>query len=122
MAQNSNVVELYSRLTKSEHQLTYYNSGIGTYVKGSKIRAAFDTRGVQYVADLMFAMYVLFRNSAILYLSVSCHDWSSLLFVRRNFKEKVLKAYQWLSDNYELGATFVYTLAAFTAMYGQVSR
>ena len=36
LAQNSNVVELYSRLVKSKDQLTYYNSGIGTYVKDSK--------------------------------------------------------------------------------------
>ena len=63
----------------------------------------FDTRGVRYVADLLFAMYVLFRNSTILYLSVSCPDGSSLLFVCRNFKEKVLRAYQWLSENYERG-------------------
>ena len=81
----------------------YYNSGIGTYVKGSKIRVAFDTRGVLHVADLLFAMYVLFRDSTILCLSVSCPDGSSLLFVRRNFKEKVLKAYEWLSENYEPG-------------------
>ncbi|KAJ7637983.1 hypothetical protein DFH06DRAFT_1002113 [Mycena polygramma] len=31
---NSNVVELYSRLEKDKEQLTYYNSGIGTYVEG----------------------------------------------------------------------------------------
>jgi uncharacterized protein (DUF2235 family) len=33
--QNTNVVELYSRLEKSDKQLTYYDSGIGTYVKES---------------------------------------------------------------------------------------
>ena len=33
--QNTNVVELYSRLDKDDKQLTYYNSGNGTYVKGS---------------------------------------------------------------------------------------
>jgi uncharacterized protein (DUF2235 family) len=33
--QNSNVVELYSRLEKNEHQRTYYNSGIGTFAKES---------------------------------------------------------------------------------------
>ena len=27
------MVELYSRLDKDKRQLTYYNSGIGTYVK-----------------------------------------------------------------------------------------
>ena len=35
-AKNSNVVELFSRLVKDEgDQLTYYDSGIGTYVKPS---------------------------------------------------------------------------------------
>ena len=33
--QNSNVVEFYSRVIKDENQLTYYDSGIGTYVKPS---------------------------------------------------------------------------------------
>ena len=33
--QNTHVVELYSRLEKNEKQLTYYNSGIGTYVQQS---------------------------------------------------------------------------------------
>ena len=31
--QNTNVVELHSRLGKNKKQLPYYNSGIGTYVK-----------------------------------------------------------------------------------------
>ncbi|KAJ8094955.1 hypothetical protein PM082_010171 [Marasmius tenuissimus] len=30
-SRNTNVVELYSRLQKDENQLTYYDSGIGTY-------------------------------------------------------------------------------------------
>ena len=34
--QNSNVVELYSRVVKDDNQLTYYDSGIGTYVKPSQ--------------------------------------------------------------------------------------
>ena len=36
LAQNSNVVELYNRLMKSEDQPTFYDSGIGTYVNDSK--------------------------------------------------------------------------------------
>ncbi|KAF8878556.1 hypothetical protein BD779DRAFT_1772141 [Infundibulicybe gibba] len=32
---NTNVIELYDRIVKSENQLTYYNSGIGTYAKPS---------------------------------------------------------------------------------------
>jgi hypothetical protein len=36
-SQNTNVIELYSQIVKDEgdHQLTYYNSGIGTYAKPS---------------------------------------------------------------------------------------
>ena len=33
--QNTNVVELYSHIIKDGEQLTYYNSGIGTYAKES---------------------------------------------------------------------------------------
>jgi len=33
--QNTNVIELYSQVIKSSDQLTYYNSGIGTYAKPS---------------------------------------------------------------------------------------
>ena len=33
--ENTNVTELYSQLIKSNTQLTYYNSGIGTYAKPS---------------------------------------------------------------------------------------
>jgi uncharacterized protein (DUF2235 family) len=32
---NTNVIELYSQLIKDDKQLTYYNSGIGTYAKPS---------------------------------------------------------------------------------------
>ena len=35
--QNSHVVELYSQLVANEDQLTYYDSGIGTYVAESNI-------------------------------------------------------------------------------------
>jgi hypothetical protein len=33
--QNTNVIELYSQLVKDTRQLTYYDSGIGTYAKPS---------------------------------------------------------------------------------------
>lgn len=35
LLQNTNVIEIYSQLVKSGEQLTYYNSGIGTYAKPS---------------------------------------------------------------------------------------
>ncbi|KAG1769921.1 hypothetical protein EV702DRAFT_679221 [Suillus placidus] len=31
---NTNIVELYSHMVKNDKQLTYYNSGVGTYAKG----------------------------------------------------------------------------------------
>jgi len=33
--QNTNVIELHSRIIKDENQLRYYNSGIGTYARPS---------------------------------------------------------------------------------------
>ncbi|KAI0028133.1 hypothetical protein K488DRAFT_28219, partial [Vararia minispora EC-137] len=79
---NSNVVELYSRLEKSpKKQITYYDSGIGTYVKNSHgIRSWFS--------------YDAWKES-ILHGIDTAIAW--------NFKAKVLAAYQWLSENYENG-------------------
>ncbi|KIJ47266.1 hypothetical protein M422DRAFT_164201 [Sphaerobolus stellatus SS14] len=75
---NTNVVELYSRLEKDDRQLTYYNSGIGTYVKdsGSWFSLAAWKQAFNHSVDMMIA-------------------W--------NFKEKVLSAYRWLSENYKDG-------------------
>ncbi|EIN07581.1 hypothetical protein PUNSTDRAFT_69535 [Punctularia strigosozonata HHB-11173 SS5] len=73
---NSHVVELYSRLIKDENQLTYYNSGIGTYVKESKWYPSYWKQGFTNKVDLAIA-------------------W--------NFKKIVLSAYQWLSENYKPG-------------------
>ena len=33
--QNTNVIELYNQLVKGDTQLTYYDSGIGTYAQPS---------------------------------------------------------------------------------------
>ncbi|KAJ7206048.1 hypothetical protein GGX14DRAFT_367632 [Mycena pura] len=75
---NSNVVELYSRLVKDKHQLTYYNSGIGTYVKDSNSWFPFRRWRQNIVHGIDMA-------------------------VATTFKEKVCGAYQWLSENYEVG-------------------
>ncbi|KAF5337442.1 hypothetical protein D9758_017165 [Tetrapyrgos nigripes] len=74
--ENTNVVELCSRIIKDEYdtpQLTYYNSGIGTYTSSSRasIRQTFWN-----VLDLMFA-------------------WK--------FERVVQGAYRWLSDHYQPG-------------------
>ena len=52
--QNTNVVELYKRLQKNKRQLTYYDSGIGTYVKETfSIRAA--VQFFDYAIDMAIA-------------------------------------------------------------------
>ncbi|THU84865.1 hypothetical protein K435DRAFT_583361, partial [Dendrothele bispora CBS 962.96] len=73
---NTNVVELYSRLIKNDEQLTYYNSGIGTYVKPSLWSPSYWKQFLKHSADMAVA-------------------W--------NFKKIVLGAYQWLSENYKDG-------------------
>ena len=55
MRQNTHVVELYSMLENSGKQLTYYTSGVGSYVAG----ADFLTRCKQkivYGIDVAFAL------------------------------------------------------------------
>ncbi|KJA20870.1 hypothetical protein HYPSUDRAFT_1090180 [Hypholoma sublateritium FD-334 SS-4] len=75
---NSNVVELYSLLVKNQDQLTYYNSGIGTYVKDS--------------------------NGLSSWLSLdSWSQWGSQtmdIMIAWNLKARILDAYQWLAENY----------------------
>ena len=59
LSQNSNVVELYSRLIKDESQITYYNSGIGTYVKDSKSPLSWDAwkQSLRHNLDMAIARY-----------------------------------------------------------------
>ncbi|THV02703.1 WD40 repeat-like protein [Dendrothele bispora CBS 962.96] len=73
---NTNVVELYNRLEKNATQLTYYNSGIGTYAKESWMSPKYMKQVFGHKVDMAIA-------------------W--------NFKRIVLSAYQWLSENYEDG-------------------
>ena len=54
-AQNTHVVELYSRLVADDDQLTYYNSGIATYVAESGIFAKAKQK-VEHWIDLAIAM------------------------------------------------------------------
>ncbi|KAH9485829.1 hypothetical protein JR316_0002744 [Psilocybe cubensis] len=75
---NTNIVELYSRLVRDETQLTYYNSGIGTYVVDSKSWLSLKA-----------------WNQSI------SHNWDKAFAT--NFKSKVLDAYEWLSENYRPG-------------------
>ncbi|THU97213.1 hypothetical protein K435DRAFT_889731 [Dendrothele bispora CBS 962.96] len=73
---NTNVVELYSRLIKDDSQLTYYDSGIGTYVKDSWTSPTYWKQVLSHSIDMAIA-------------------W--------NFKRIVLSAYEWLSENYREG-------------------
>ncbi|KAF8594397.1 hypothetical protein BDV93DRAFT_535091 [Ceratobasidium sp. AG-I] len=74
--QNTNVIELYSHIEKSDTQLTYYNSGIGTYAKPSWKSMAYLKQVVSSRIDLAIA-------------------W--------NLDRVIIGAYRWLSDNYRPG-------------------
>ncbi|PVF91489.1 hypothetical protein CPB86DRAFT_324101 [Serendipita vermifera] len=72
---NSNVVEIYKRIEKSKHQLTYYNSGIGTYAR-KKASWAYLRQRLDNGMDLLIAWHL---------------------------KRRILDAYTWLSNHYEDG-------------------
>ncbi|KZV86524.1 hypothetical protein EXIGLDRAFT_574310, partial [Exidia glandulosa HHB12029] len=73
---NTNVVELYSRLVKNEHQLTFYNSGIGTYAQPSWKSLGYYKQVLMNKLDLAFAL---------------------------RFEKIILSAYAWLADHYQEG-------------------
>ncbi|ESK97887.1 hypothetical protein Moror_17316 [Moniliophthora roreri MCA 2997] len=73
---NTNVVELYSRLLQDERQLTFYNSGIGTYANPSRKSLSHYKQVILHKLDLAFA-------------------W--------RFERILLSAYRWLSERYEHG-------------------
>ncbi|KAF8594399.1 hypothetical protein BDV93DRAFT_502060 [Ceratobasidium sp. AG-I] len=73
---NTNVIELYSHIEKSDTQLTYYNSGIGTYAKPS-------WRSLSYLKQMA---------SSNIDLAIA---W--------NLERVIIGAYRWLSDNYRPG-------------------
>ncbi|KAJ7097685.1 hypothetical protein C8R44DRAFT_643151, partial [Mycena epipterygia] len=76
---NTNVVEICNRITKnspSKPQLTYYNSGIGTYARPSLYSFAYWQQALGSKVDLAFA-------------------W--------RFERIVQGAYRWLSDHYQPG-------------------
>ncbi|QRV93654.1 hypothetical protein RhiJN_21672 [Ceratobasidium sp. AG-Ba] len=73
---NTNVVELYSRIKKDPTQLTYYNSGIGTYARPFWWSFAYQKQQLFNFIDLAIA-------------------W--------NFEKVIIGAYRWLADNYKPG-------------------
>ncbi|KZP18212.1 hypothetical protein FIBSPDRAFT_829469, partial [Athelia psychrophila] len=73
---NTNVIELYSHIAVSEHQLKYYNSGIGTSAQPSWTSLSYYIQSVGNKIDLAIA-------------------W--------NFEKVLLGAYRWLSEHYQPG-------------------
>lgn len=73
---NTNVVQLYSFLVKDKYQLTYYNSGIGTYATPSFKSWSWWKQVVGHKIDLAIA-------------------W--------RFERIIIGAYQWLSEQYQAG-------------------
>ncbi|KAF8878890.1 WD40-repeat-containing domain protein [Gymnopilus junonius] len=75
---NTNVIELYNLILKDEkdNQLTWYNSGIGTYARPSWKSISYYKQVIYHNVDLAIA-------------------W--------DFEKTVLGAYRWLSDNYREG-------------------
>ncbi|KAF9219900.1 hypothetical protein BS17DRAFT_788626 [Gyrodon lividus] len=73
---NTNVVEFYSQIIKSDDQLTYYNSGIGTLAKPSWKSWSYFKRRIASYADQAIA-------------------W--------NLDHVLLAAYKWLANSYKDG-------------------
>ncbi|KAF8873266.1 hypothetical protein BD779DRAFT_1452053, partial [Infundibulicybe gibba] len=73
---NTNVIELYDRIVKNDDQLTYYNSGIGTYAKPSWRAFGYWKQVLANMIDLAIA-------------------W--------DFEKIILGGYRWLSANYKPG-------------------
>ncbi|KAE9399686.1 WD40 repeat-like protein [Gymnopus androsaceus JB14] len=73
---NTNIVELYSRLVKDKRQLTFYNSGIGTYAEPSLKSLSYWKQVMANKFDLAFAL---------------------------RFEKILLDAYRWLSEMYRHG-------------------
>ncbi|KAL0571887.1 hypothetical protein V5O48_010077 [Marasmius crinis-equi] len=79
---NTNVVELYSRLTKHPVQLTYYNSGIGTYAIPSWRSWDYYKQVVGHVIDLAIAFKRDDRNEmAARFKETFCHSEVTIHFV-----------------------------------------
>ena len=105
--QNTHVVELYRRLEKSERQLTYYDSGIGTFVKESNWLGRLK-QNIVHGLDMAVALYVLLSPRIFLF--------PHLRFASSNLKRIVLAAYQWLSENYQRGDR-IYLFGAYLGFY-----
>lgn len=69
--QNTNVIELYSRLASNEEQLSYYNSGVGTYAQPSWRSWNYLTQVIDSKIDSAIAWYVSLSLELLEYKSHS---------------------------------------------------
>jgi len=92
--QNTNVIELYNRIVKDKTQLTYYNSGIGTYARPSWRSFKYWKQVIDNNIDLAIAWYGLVIIVELVFVD---------MLTIRNFEQVVLAGYRWLSDKYEPG-------------------
>jgi hypothetical protein len=98
LAQNSNVVELYSRLVKSNKQMTYYNSGIGTFVKDSKSWLSYGAwkQSFNHGLDMAIATYAYLPSWISIYLwSLGTSRIESLVPTNgsQNIMNRVIKSF-----------------------------
>jgi len=84
-------------LEKSKDQLTWYNSGIGTYARPSWKSPAYWRMVIHNYIDLAIAWYVFS------YLSMYSMAHSPSFLSLREFDRTVMGAYHWLSENYQEG-------------------
>ena len=94
LLQNTNVVELYSRISKDKQQVTYYNSGIGTYARPSWRSYKYWKQVIDNKIDLAIAWYCDRCSTFV-------QSIKRLKF--RNFEKIVLAGYRWLSAHYQPG-------------------
>ena len=96
--QNSNVVELCSRLIKDDTQLTFYTSGIGTFVSKSKSWLSYARlkKALKHVIDMAIAKFVSWHRVSYVVLIL-------LRYKQSNLQARIFSAYEWLSENYQPG-------------------
>ena len=79
---------------QSEHQLTYYNSGIGTYAKPSWRSWSYAKQVLDHKIDLAIAWWA-YAYAFFVFEGVR------ILRSSRNLEKIVMAAYRWLSENYQ---------------------
>ncbi|ELU38023.1 hypothetical protein AG1IA_07948 [Rhizoctonia solani AG-1 IA] len=86
--------QLYSRIEKDETQLTYYNSGVGTYARPFWWSFAYQKQQILNQIDLAIAWKVAQSTD---------QSFQQLTQFNRNFEKVILGAYRWLADTYKPG-------------------